>query len=56
MPWVSHAAWPQIKMQEYQTARMPQKQQASASGASQGELKISVYARPASGGCRFKEP
>src|SRR5580704_6559146 len=40
MPWVSHAAWPQIKMQGYQTARMPQEQQAPASGTCQGELEI----------------
>jgi hypothetical protein len=35
---------------------MPQKQQAAASGACQGELKNLVYSRLASGGCRFKEP
>jgi hypothetical protein len=30
---VSHAAWPQIKMQEDKTARMAQEQQSSAIGA-----------------------
>jgi hypothetical protein len=51
--WVSHAAWPQIKMQEHKTARMAQEQQSSVSGALLGELQFSVSARPASGGCRF---
>jgi len=52
--WVSHAAWPQIKMQEHKTARMTQEQQSSASGALLDEL-FSVSARPASGGCRLRE-
>jgi hypothetical protein len=49
----SHAAWPQIKMQEHKTARMAKEQQSSASGALLGELQFSVSARQASGGCRL---
>jgi hypothetical protein len=52
---VSHAAWPQIKMQEHKTARMTQEQQSLASGALLGQLQFSVSARPASGGCRLKK-
>src|SRR3982074_3063306 len=51
--WVSHAAWPQIKVREHKTARMAQEQQSSANGALVGRLQFA--ARPVSGGCRLKK-
>jgi len=43
--WVSHPAWPQIRMQEHKTARMAQERQSSAS-ALLGELQSQCLHTP----------
>jgi hypothetical protein len=39
LSWVSHAALPQIKLQEHKAARIAEEEQSSASGALFGELQ-----------------